>query len=97
MGLNPTRDRFAMSNKPINPLRHRMIDDMTRDRRHHTRRFCEKVQKAHVRRVQTFAAFLGRSPDRRRADLRRFQTAYCAAADQRGVNQHHRALRFFSP
>jgi hypothetical protein len=44
-----------MSDKPISPLRQRMIDDMT------ARRFKEKVQKDYVRHVRTFAAFLGRS------------------------------------
>ena len=46
-----------MLEKPISPLRQRMIDDMT------ARRFREKVQKEYVRHVRTFAAFLGRSPD----------------------------------
>ena len=46
-----------MSDKPISPLRQRMIDDMTAPR------FSEKVQKAYVRHVRSFAAFLGRSPD----------------------------------
>jgi integrase/recombinase XerD len=57
-----------MSDKPISPLRQRMIDDMT------ARRFSEKVQKAYVRHVRTFTAFLGRSPDAATSeDLRRFQ------------------------
>src|SRR5271166_4162526 len=57
-----------MSDKPISPLRQRMIDDMT------ARRFKEKVQKDYVRHVRTFAAFLGRSPDTATSeDLRRFQ------------------------
>ncbi len=46
-----------MIDKPISPLRQRMIDDMT------ARRFKEKVQKDYIRHVRTFAAFLGRSPD----------------------------------
>ncbi len=46
-----------MSEKPISPLRQRMIDDMT------ARRFKERVQKDYVRHVRAFAAFLGRSPD----------------------------------
>ena len=46
-----------MSDKPISPLRQRLIDDMT------ARRFKEKVQKDYVRHVRTFAAFLDRSPD----------------------------------
>jgi hypothetical protein len=51
-----------MSEKQISPLRQRMIDDMT------ARRFSEKVQKAYVRHVKTFAAFLGRSPDTATSD-----------------------------
>ena len=46
-----------MTDKPISPLRQRMIDDRT------ARRIKEKVQKDDVRRVRTFAAFLGRSPE----------------------------------
>ena len=46
-----------MLDKPISPLRRRMIDDMT------ARRFKEKVQKDYVRHVRTFTVFLGRSPD----------------------------------
>ena len=57
-----------MLEKPISPLRQRMIDDMT------ARRFKEKVRKDYVRHVRTFAAFLGRSPDTATSeDLRRFQ------------------------
>ena len=41
-----------MLDKPISPLRQRMIEDMT------ARRFKEKVQKDYVRHVRTFAAFL---------------------------------------
>jgi hypothetical protein len=43
-----------MPDKPINPLRRRLIDDMT------ARRYSEKAQKAYVRHVRTSAAFLGR-------------------------------------
>ena len=47
-----------MLDKPISSkFRQRMIDDMM------ARRFKEKVQKDYARRVRTFAAFLGRSPD----------------------------------
>ena len=54
--------------KPINPLRQRMIDDMT------ARRFNEKVQKDYVGQMRNFAAFLGRSPDTATSeDLHRFQ------------------------
>jgi hypothetical protein len=49
-------------------LRQRMIEDMT------VRGFTEKAQHDYIRSVRTFAAFLGRSPDRATAeDLRRFQ------------------------
>ena len=80
-----------MSEKPISPLRQRMIDDMT------ARRFKEKVQKDYVRHVKTFAAFLGRSPDTATSeDLRRFQLHM--AKQQIGaatINSAIAALRFF--
>ena len=57
-----------MPDKPISPLRQRMIDDMT------ARRFTLDTQRDYVRHVRTFAAFLGRSPDTATSeDLRRFQ------------------------
>ena len=57
-----------MLDKPISPLRQRMIDDMT------ARRFNEHTQRDYVRNVRMFAAFLGRSPDTAtKEDLRRFQ------------------------
>ena len=80
-----------MPDKPISPLRQRMIDDMT------ARRFKEKVQKDYVRHVRTFAAFLGRSPDTATSeDLRRFQLHM--AKQQIGaptINAAIAALRFF--
>jgi integrase/recombinase XerD len=80
-----------MSDKPISPLRQRMIDDMT------ARRFKEKVQKDYVRHVRSFAAFLGRSPDTATSeDLRRFQLHM--AKQQIGaptINSAIAALRFF--
>ena len=80
-----------MSDKPISPLRQRMIDDMT------ARRVKEKVQKDYVRHVRTFAAFLGRSPDTATSeDLRRFQVHL--ARQEIGVatiNAAIAALRFF--
>ena len=80
-----------MLEKPISPLRQRMIDDMT------ARRFKEKVQKDYVRHVRTLAAFLGRSPDTTTSeDLRRFQVHI---AQQRigvpTINAAIAALRFF--
>ena len=57
-----------MTDKPISPLRQRMIEDMT------ARHFAEKVQTDYIRYVKNFAAFLGRSPDTASAeDLRLFQ------------------------
>ena len=80
-----------MPDKPISPLRQRMIDDMT------ARRFSEATRKDYVRHVKTFAAFLGRSPETATCeDLRRFQLH--TAQQQIGpatVNAAVAALRFF--
>jgi integrase/recombinase XerD len=47
-----------MKEEKTTPLRQRMIEDM------HIRGLAEaKTQKAHIRNVKLFAAFLGRSPD----------------------------------
>lgn len=80
-----------MSDKPISPLRQRMIDDMT------ARRLSEATQKDYVRNVRNFAAFLGRSPDTATSDdLRRFQLHM---AQQQispwSINAAIAALRFF--
>jgi integrase/recombinase XerD len=57
-----------MSQKPISDLRRRMLEDMA------VRRFGEKTQHDYIRHIETFAIFLGRSPDTATAeDLRRFQ------------------------
>src|SRR5271165_6095138 len=82
---------FAMSDNPISPLGQRMIDDMT------ARRFSEKVQKAYVRHVRTFTAFLGRSPDTATSeDLRRFQLHLAQQQIRPGsINAAIAALRFF--
>src|SRR5271169_5877231 len=68
-----------------------MIDDMT------ARRFSENVQKAYVRHVRTFAAFLGRSPDTATSDdLRRFQLHLAQQQISAGtINAAIAALRFF--
>ena len=80
-----------MLEKPISPLRQRMIDDMT------ARRFKEKVQRDYVRHVRTFAAFLGRSPDTATSeDLRRFQLHMAQQQISAGsINAAVAALRFF--
>ena len=80
-----------MSNKPISPLRQRMIDDMT------ARRFTEDTQRDYVRNVRMFAAFLGRSPDTAtKEDLRRFQLHMARQQTSPGsINAAIAALRFF--
>src|SRR5208337_5043092 len=82
---------FAMSDKPISPLRQRMIDDMT------ARRFTEDTQRDYVRNVRNFTAFLGRSPDTAtREDLRRFQLHMARQQISPGsINAAIAALRFF--
>ena len=72
-------------------LRQRMIEDMT------VRGFTEKTQHDYIRCVKTFAAFLGRSPDRATAeDLRRFQVHQTQTGLQPpGINSAVAALRFF--
>ncbi len=80
-----------MSDKPISPLRQRMIDDMT------ARRFTEDTQRDYVRNVRNFTAFLGRSPDTAtREDLRRFQLHMAQQQiSAPTINAAIAALRFF--
>ncbi len=80
-----------MSDKPISPLRQRMIDDMT------ARRFTEDTQRDYVRNVRMFAAFLGRSPDTAtKDDLRRFQLHMARQQiSPWSINAAIAALRFF--
>ena len=57
-----------MSEKPISPLRRRMIEDMT------IRGFGEKTQNDYIRHVKTFTIFLGRAPDQAEPEhLRAYQ------------------------
>jgi len=54
--------------RPVSPLRARMIEDMT------VRGFGEKTRNDYIRHVRSFAAFIGRSPDTAtEEDMRRFQ------------------------
>ena len=80
-----------MSDKPISPLRQRMIDDMR------ARRFSEDTQRDYVRNVRNFAAFLGQSPDTAtKEDLRRFQLHMAQQQISPGsINAAIAALRFF--
>src|SRR3954468_23514376 len=80
-----------MSPEAVSPLRRRMIEDMT------IRQFGEHTQRAYIRQVRAFTAFLGRSPDQAEPeDLRRYQLhlASCGASYAR-MNLDSTALRFF--
>jgi site-specific recombinase XerD len=74
----------------ISPLRRRMIEDMG------VRKFGEKTQHDYIRHVETFAKFLGRSPDTATAeDLRRYQVHQTEIGVQPPtVNSSAVALRF---
>ena len=80
-----------MSEKPISPLRQRMIEDMT------VRNFVEKTRNDYIRQVRTFTAFLGRSPDTATAeDLRRYQLHQRQSGVRPpSMNTAVAALRFF--
>lgn len=77
--------------KPISPLRQRMLDEMA------LRAFTDKTQSDYIRHIKTFTVFIGRSPDTATADdLLAFQ----AHLRQSGVqpptmNSCVSALRFF--
>lgn len=59
---------MTSTDKPISPLRQRMIDDMR------MRKLSPKTQASYIRIVKRFAKFLGRSPDTACAEeLRRYQ------------------------
>jgi site-specific recombinase XerD len=80
-----------MSEKPISPLRRRMIEDMT------IRGFGEKTQNDYIRHVKSFTIFLGRAPDRAEpADLRAYQLHQRESRVQPPtMNSTVAALRFF--
>lgn len=78
------------NDRPITPLRQRMLDDMAvRGLREHTRR-------DYIRHVHRFAAFLGRSPDTATAeDVRRYQVHQRESGAQAPtINSTVSALRF---
>src|ERR1700726_4434635 len=79
------------SNRPVSPLRARMIEDMS------VRGFSEKTHSDYIRSVRAFAAFIGRSPDTATAeDLRRFQLHQTQTGMQPpSINNSVSALRFF--
>jgi integrase/recombinase XerD len=80
-----------MSDLPINPLRRRMIEDMT------IRRLSPATQRSYLEVMRRFAAFLGRSPDHASADdLRHYQLLLASnGASAPSVNVAVAALRFF--
>ena len=80
-----------MRDKPISDLRRRMIADMT------VRSFSDKTQYDYIRHIETFARFLGRSPDTASGDdIRRFQLAQVEqGAQPPKMNTQASALRFF--
>jgi integrase/recombinase XerD len=80
-----------MNDKPISDLRRRMIADMT------VRSFSDKAQREYIRQIETFARFLGRSPDSASGDdIRRFQLAQVEqGAQPPKMNAQASALRFF--
>ncbi len=80
-----------MNDKPISDLRRRMLADMT------VRSFGDKTQHDYIRHIETFARFLGRSPDTATGDdIRRFQLAQVeGGAQPPKMNTQASALRFF--
>src|ERR1700726_2685177 len=80
-----------MSEKPISPLRQRMLEDMN------MRRFVPDTQREYVRAVKRLATFLGRSPDTATAEeLRAFQLHLTETGVQPPtINATVTALRFF--
>ena len=61
-----------MKEEKTTPLRQRMIEDM------HIRGLGEKTQKAHIRNVKHFAAFLGRAPDTATEPPRLYRRVICS-------------------
>jgi integrase/recombinase XerD len=80
-----------MSEKPISDLRRRMLEDMA------VRHFGEKTKHDYIRHVESFARFLGRSPDTATAeDVRRFQVHLTESGVQAPtLNSSASALPFF--
>jgi site-specific recombinase XerD len=80
-----------MSDKPISPLRQRMLEDMS------VRRFVPDTQREYIRAVKRLATFLGRSPDSAiPEELRAFQLHLTETGVQPPtINATVTALRFF--
>src|SRR5580693_5689174 len=80
-----------MSEKPISPLRQRMLEDMN------MRRFVPDTQREYIRAVKKLASFLGRSPDTATPEeLRAFQLHLTeTGVHPPSINATVTALRFF--
>ena len=80
-----------MTDKTVSPLRRRLIDDMA------IRRLGPKTQHDYIRRVKSFADFVGHSPDKATAeDVHRYQLWLASiGATVSTVNATASALRFF--
>src|SRR4030088_1694727 len=80
-----------MSEKPISPLRQRLLEDMN------MRRFVPDTQREYIRAVKKLASFLGRSPDSAPPEeLRAFQLHLTETGLQpQSINATVTALRFF--
>src|SRR6266849_1471191 len=80
-----------MSEKPISPLRQRMLEHMN------MRRFVPDTQREYIRAVKKLASFLGRSPDSATPEeLRAFQLHLTDTSLQpQSINATVPALRFF--
>src|SRR6266566_2681147 len=76
-----------MSDKPISPLRRRMIEDMT------VRNFVEKTHNDYIRHVRTFTTFLGRAPDTAAPARRENRCAFDPSFARTCQARYHRALR----
>ena len=82
---------MSHSNKPISPLRQRMIEDMT------MRKLSDKTQLQYIRAVKRFARFFGHSPAMAKPeDLRRFQMQMVEdGVSGTTINATITGLRFF--
>jgi integrase/recombinase XerD len=80
-----------MSEKPISPLRRRMLEDMS------VRRFTPDTQREYIRAVKRLAAFLGRSPDTATPEELRALQLHLTETGVRPptINATVTALRFF--
>ena len=85
--MNPTQSIA----KPISDLRRRMLQDMT------NRSFGDKTRHDYIRHIESFAKFLGRSPDTATGDdVRQFQAQQISnGAQPPKMNTQASALRFF--